>query len=43
VRRADPAAAEAIDRLVEQAYRSDDLAEGLKAMSEKRQPRFDGS
>ena len=42
VRRSDPDAAQAIDRLVEQAYRSDDLAEGLKAMAEKRQPRFDG-
>ena len=31
-----------IDRLVAEAYRSEDLQEGIKAMSEKRAPNFEG-
>jgi enoyl-CoA hydratase/carnithine racemase len=42
VRRTDPAAVAAIDELVAQAYGSADLQEGLKAMAEKREPRFEG-
>ncbi|MGH2808952.1 MAG: enoyl-CoA hydratase/isomerase family protein [Actinomycetota bacterium] len=41
-RRADPDAVAEIDALVAQAYASDDLAEGLTAMSEKRPPNFRG-
>ena len=41
-RRSDPAAVEAIDELVRKAYESWDLAEGLRAMAEKRDPRFRG-
>lgn len=37
-----PGATEEIDRLVMQAYNSDDLAEGIKAMGEKRPPSFEG-
>lgn len=31
-----------IDRLVAEAYNSADLSEGLRALGEKRQPRFEG-
>ena len=37
-----PERAADVDRLVAEAYRSADLAEGLKAMSEKRKPNFKG-
>ncbi len=38
----DPGAVDEIDRLVRQAYESADLAEGIRAMSEKRPPEFEG-
>ena len=41
-RAARPADAEEIDRLVAEAYRSDDLVEGLRALAEKRAPGFRG-
>ena len=41
-RSTDPAAVATIDELVAQAYGSEDLAEGLRAMSEKRPPDFHG-
>jgi enoyl-CoA hydratase/carnithine racemase len=37
-----PDAVEEIDRLVADAYASDDLQEGITAMSEKRPPTFTG-
>jgi enoyl-CoA hydratase/carnithine racemase len=37
-----PREAAQVDALVERAYRSEDLAEGLRAMTEKREPRFEG-
>ena len=40
-RNTDPAAVAGIDDLVAQAYRSEDLAEGLRAMAEKRPPNFE--
>lgn len=42
-RRSNPEAVEEIDRLVAQAYASEDLTEGLSALSEKRPPRFSGA
>ncbi|MDQ3963400.1 MAG: enoyl-CoA hydratase-related protein [Actinomycetota bacterium] len=42
VRATKPGSADAIDELVAQAYRSRDLQEGLKALSEKREPDFTG-
>lgn len=42
LRAADPAAVAALDELVTQAYNSRDLHEGLRAMSEKREPDFTG-
>ncbi|MGH2746623.1 MAG: enoyl-CoA hydratase/isomerase family protein [Actinomycetota bacterium] len=42
MRSAHPDRVAEIDRLVAEAYASNDLAEGLRAMSEKRPPRFDG-
>jgi enoyl-CoA hydratase len=41
-RTTDASKADAIDRLVAEAYASDDLQEGLTAMSEKRPPNFQG-
>ena len=41
-RRRDPDRADAIDRLVVQAYNSGDLAEGIRALQEKREPDFEG-
>lgn len=42
VRGSHPDSVAAIDRLVVEAYQSEDLQEGIKAMSEKRSPRFTG-
>ena len=39
----DPDEARAIDELVAAAYRSADLQEGLRAMGDKRQPKFEGA
>ncbi|MDQ3985736.1 MAG: enoyl-CoA hydratase/isomerase family protein [Actinomycetota bacterium] len=41
-RRSAPDPVAEVDRLVEQAYRSSDLVEGLKALAEKRSPNFRG-
>ena len=41
-RRRDPAGVDAVERLVVQAYNSKDLAEGMRAMQEKRRPNFEG-
>lgn len=41
-RRRDAEAVEEIDRLVVEAYNSSDLSEGIRAMSEKRPPEFEG-
>ena len=41
-RRRSPQEAAAIDQLVAGAYNSADLQEGIRAMSEKRSPRFEG-
>lgn len=41
-RRRNPAEIGAMDGLVANAYRSADLAEGIRAMTEKRDPRFTG-
>ena len=43
VRKLNPQAALEVDALVAEAYASDDLGEGLKAMTEKRPPDFRGS
>lgn len=42
MRSAHPDRVAEIDRLVAEAYASKDLAEGLRAMTEKRPPRFEG-
>jgi enoyl-CoA hydratase/carnithine racemase len=42
VRTTSPEVAAEMDELVEQAYRSADLVEGLRAMAEKRPPAFEG-
>ena len=41
-RAGDPQGALEIDALVAEAYASEDLSEGLRAMKEKRTPRFEG-
>lgn len=41
-RRRDPETVDEVDRLVMEAYNSADLAEGIRAMSEKRPPEFEG-
>lgn len=41
-RTSDPASVSEIDELVAAAYSSDDLQEGLRAMSDRREPRFQG-
>jgi enoyl-CoA hydratase len=41
-RTTNPGVVSEIDRLVTQAYESEDLQEGLRAMSDKRRPRFHG-
>jgi enoyl-CoA hydratase len=41
-RATNPEVVAEIDRLVTRAYESDDLQEGLRAMSDKRRPRFEG-
>jgi enoyl-CoA hydratase len=41
-RASNPEIVAEIDRLVTRAYESDDLREGLRAMSDKRRPRFEG-
>jgi len=43
VRKHDPEAALEVDALVAEAYASDDLGEGIRAMTEKRPPDFKGS
>jgi enoyl-CoA hydratase len=43
VRRLNPEAALEVDALVAEAYASDDLGEGIRAMSERRPPDFKGS
>lgn len=42
-RRRDPGAVGEMDRLVADAYDSEDLAEGIRAMQAKRPPRFSGA
>lgn len=42
LRAVDPSAVAALDELVAQTYNSRDLLEGIKAMSEKREPDFTG-
>lgn len=42
-RRSDPESVSSLDRLVVEAYRSRDLAEGLSALAEKRTPNFEGA
>lgn len=41
-RKTDPAGVDEVDELVRKAYESWDLAEGLRAMADKREPRFRG-